>query len=268
MSKPIHLLSDSLGESAEKILKAGTAQFEGEDIEIIRHSFLDTPEKLMRTLNDIQGENTLIVYTFVSKSMRRLIYDYCERNHLLSADLLGSLLQELEEYLGENPLEKMGISNKLDKSYYDRIEAIEFAVKYDDGKDPRGIKKADIILLGISRTSKTPLAMYLANLGYLVANFPIVPEIELPMDLFKSDYKNKIFGLTHDAESLLRIRKERMQQMGFTGPNTYSATNRIEEELSFANTIYERIGCDVISVSGSAVEETANIIVKKLEERM
>lgn len=267
MYKSIHVLSDSLGETADKLLRAAIAQFEEPLVDITRHGFLDSSEKLLKTLEEIQGRDNLVVYTLVSREMRERVRSFCEERGITSVDLMGHLLHELEHFLGEKALEQSGISNKLDQSYYQGVEAVEFAVKYDDGKDPRGIMKADIVLLGISRTSKTPLSMYLANLSYKVANFPIVPEIELPKELFNPRYKEKIFGLTHELETLLRIRRERMNQMGFTEPNTYTQSKRIEEELQFAQDIYDRIGCDVISVSGSAVEETANIIIKKIEER-
>jgi regulator of PEP synthase PpsR (kinase-PPPase family) len=158
------------------------------------------------------------------------------------------------------PKREAGLNRRLTSYYFDKIEAIEFAVKYDDGKDPRGFRKADVVLIGISRTSKTPLSMYLANKNLKVANLPLVPEVEPSEELFKISPR-KIIGLTNSPEVLNNIRRERLKDMGVKHDSAYADLNRILEELEYADKIFERLRCPVIDVSQRAIEETASIII-------
>src|SRR5699024_9883608 len=145
---------------------------------------------------------------------------------------------------------------------FQRIEAIEFAVRYDDGRDPRGIARADIVLIGVSRTSKTPLSQYLAHQRIKVANVPVVPEVDPPEELFRID-KSRCIGLKIRRKKLNEIRKERLKALGLDDHTTYATLKRIDEELGFFDKIVDKIGCEVIDVSNKAVEETANIILQK-----
>ena len=151
------------------------------------------------------------------------------------------------------------------KAILKRVEAIEFAVKYDDGKDPRGILKSDIVLLGISRTSKTPLSMYLANKNIKVANVPLVPEIPIPKEVFEIDPK-KIIGLTNTPEKLNSIRQERLKALGLSSNASYANLERILQELDYSEKIMKKAGCPVIDVSNKAIEETAGIILDIMKE--
>jgi len=149
---------------------------------------------------------------------------------------------------------------RLDEEYFRKIEAVEFAVKYDDGRDPKGIKRADIVLIGVSRTSKTPLSQYLALKRYKVANVPLVPESIPPEELFDIP-KEKCFGLLISPEKLIDIRMERLRSLGLKPEAAYAQMDRINRELEYARNLYERIGCQVIDVTNKAVEETANLIL-------
>ena len=161
-------------------------------------------------------------------------------------------------------LNVLNSSTFTDKEYFNRIEALEFAVTYDDGKDPAGFLKADLVLLGISRTSKTPLSLFLANRGYKVANLPLVPKAQIPAEIYKVD-PNKIFGLTNDPEILNGIRRERMISYGLDPDTHYSNIDNIESELNFANELYKKLGCPVINVAHKSIEETAMIITESLD---
>jgi regulator of PEP synthase PpsR (kinase-PPPase family) len=152
-----------------------------------------------------------------------------------------------------------GLIHQLDEDYFKKVEAVEFAVKYDDGKDSRGILKADIILLGVSRTSKTPLSMYLAHMRYKVANVPLVPELKPPEELFTIP-SHKIIGLRISTMKLNEIRKERLKALGLPDSANYASVDRIEQESDYAHNLMIRLGCTVIDVSNKAVEETASII--------
>jgi regulator of PEP synthase PpsR (kinase-PPPase family) len=176
-------------------------------------------------------------------------------------DVMGPLMNSLQVMLNEPPIGKPGLVRRLDEEYFRKVDAIEFAVKYDDGRDPRGLLRADVVLIGVSRTSKTPLSMYLANKRLKVANVPLVPEVEPPEELFQLP-PERCVGLTINPEQLNSIRTERLKALGLTAQANYANLERINEELAYSQRIMKRIGCPVIDVSNKAVEETANIILE------
>ena len=178
---------------------------------------------------------------------------------------MGPLMNILRDEIEEEPYYEPGLVHRLDEAYFNKIEAIEFAVKYDDGKDPKGISKADIILLGISRTSKTPLSQYLAHKSYKVLNIPVVPEVTPPDNLFEVDPK-KIIALKISEQKLNKIRKERLKQLGLGDKARYATEQRIQEELEYFHELVDRIGCTVIDVSDKAIEETANDIMNIIDQ--
>jgi len=187
--------------------------------------------------------------------------EMCVAKGLIAVDLLGPLLEAIEQAIGEQPLFEPGRIRLLDVDYFNKMEAIDFAVKYDNGKDYRGFGHADLVLIGVSRTSKTPVSMYLARKRLRVANLALVPEVPLPEELLLQP-KEKIIGLTIDAEQLYQIRQERLKTLGLTGPADYANRKRIEQELAYAKGVMERIGCPVIDVTNKAVEETAGKILQ------
>ena len=162
------------------------------------------------------------------------------------------------------PTKIIGAQHELSDRYFDKIRAMEYCMSFDDGKDPKGFEEADIILLGVSRTGKTPLSMYLAMLGYKAANLPLIPENELPEILFKLD-PNKIVGLTNRVEVINQHRDARMREYGITSPTKYASFDRIQEEFDFAQEVYKRIGCQTLDVSQRSIEESAAIILKMLD---
>ena len=214
----------------------------------------------MEMLADAQPDNTIILYTMVVPSMRDLLVKEINERKLPAIDLMAGLMDVLEDRLCMKPKGEAGLIRKLDEQYFRRIEAIEFAVKYDDGKDPRGLQKADIVLIGISRTSKTPLSMYLAHRNIKVANVPLVPEVSPPKELFGVK-PQKIIGLTTDPYKLIEIRKERIKALGLQDNANYASIQRIIEELEYADALMKKLGCPVIDVSARAVEESASIIL-------
>jgi regulator of PEP synthase PpsR (kinase-PPPase family) len=171
----------------------------------------------------------------------------------------------LEDSLKVAPSNKPGLVRRLDEEYFRRVDAIEFAVKYDDGRDPRGLLRADVVLIGVSRTSKTPLSMYLANKRLKVANVPLVPEVEPPQELFELP-RERIIGLTIRSEQLNEIRTERLKALGLTAQANYAALDRINQVLEYSAKIMKRLGCPVIDVSNKAIEETANIILEVIRK--
>lgn len=262
----IYVISDSVGETAQQVTKAAISQFNmNEDYEIRRFPYVIDSKFLLEILNSGKNENAIIVYTLVDENLLNTTKSFCEEEGLSHVDLMTPLLREITNKTNTKPKREPGIIRKLDESYFKRVEAIEFAVKYDDGKDPRGVLKSDIVLVGISRTSKTPLSMYLANKNIKVANVPLVPEIPIPKEVFEINPK-KIIGLTNTPEKLNIIRQERLKALGLSSNASYANLERILQELDYSEQIMKRIGCPVIDVSSKAIEETAGIILDIMKE--
>ncbi len=262
----VYVISDSVGETAQQVTKAALSQFNIEnDYEIRRFPYVADENFLMEVLESGKSEEAVIVYTLVSENLLNITKEFCEKEDLSHIDLMTPLLKQISKKTGKSPKREPGVIRKLDERYFKRVEAIEFAVKYDDGKDPRGILKSDIVLLGISRTSKTPLSMYLANKNIKVANVPLVPEIPIPKEVFEIDPK-KIMGLTNTPEKLNSIRNERLKALGLSSNASYANVERILQELDYAEKVMKKVGCPVIDVSNKAIEETAGIILDKMKE--
>ncbi len=260
MQKPnVYVVSDSIGETAELVVKAALIQFNNGCYKLQRIPYVDDEGTIMEVIELAKENNAMIAYTIVKEHLRQYIKAKTEEANIIAIDIMGPLIDGMTEHFGKVPILEPGIVHKLDENYFKRIEAIEFAVKYDDGRDPRGIIRADIVLIGVSRTSKTPLSQFLANKKYKVANVPIVPEVEPPEELFKVDRK-KCVALTIDPETLNHIRKERLIALGLNEQASYAKLDRIKTELDYFNKLVERLGCTVIDVSNKAVEETANVI--------
>jgi [pyruvate, water dikinase]-phosphate phosphotransferase / [pyruvate, water dikinase] kinase len=259
----IYVISDSVGETGANAAKAVISQFRPnfDAVKINKFPYLQTIDEIEPIVRRAKLSKASIVFTLVEKEMRQMMTKRCQELDVPAIDLLGSMIDLMEQTVQQPPLEQPGLVHQLDDYYFKKIEAIEFAVKYDDGRDPRGILLADIVLVGVSRTSKTPLSQYLANKAYKVANVPLVPEVEPPKELFEMDPK-KCFGLVISTEHLNNIRKERLLALGLGEDASYAQVNRIEQEIAYFEKIVERINCHVIDVSNKAVEETANLIIE------
>ncbi|TDM04371.1 pyruvate, water dikinase regulatory protein [Macrococcus carouselicus] len=257
------IASDSVGETAELVTKACTSQFNqlGKALEIVRLPYIETNENVDEVIAIAREQQSIVIYTLVKPKIRAYMKAQLEQYNLDYVDIMGPLMMILTEQLNESPLNEPGVVHKLDEDYFKKIEAIEFAVKYDDGRDPRGLPKADIVLVGVSRTSKTPLSQYLAHKRFKVMNVPLVPEVDPPGLLFEID-PAKCIALKIDPEKLNAIRKERLVQLGLNDDASYAQDQRIHAELEYFEKIVSRIGCPVIDVSNKAIEETANEIIK------
>ncbi|MFT9488108.1 MAG: pyruvate, water dikinase regulatory protein [Tepidibacillus sp.] len=259
--KPIiYVISDSIGETAEYVVRAAASQFNGGTAEIRRISYIDDHESIDEVVQSAKEVNGLIAFTIVVAELKEYLLKIAEKKQVKTVDIMGPMIDALQGIYKMPPKMKPGLVRKLDDEYFRKVEAIEFAVKYDDGRDPRGILKADVILVGVSRTSKTPLSMYLAHKRLKVANVPLVPEVQPPDELFEVSSK-KVIGLKINPDQLNSIRKERLKALGLTAQANYANYKRILEELEYAERVMKKIGCPVIDVSSKAVEETANIIL-------
>lgn len=261
----VYVVSDSVGETAEFVVKAVATQFNGGQVEIRRSSYVDDLEDIEDIIMLAQKDHSIIAYTIVVPSLKEHLDKRAKEEGIMAVDLLNPLMNAFETRFNKEPHHSPGLMRKLDEEYFRKIEAIEFAVKYDDGRDPRGILKADIVLIGVSRTSKTPLSMYLAHKRYKVANVPLVPEVPPPDELFEVPRKNCI-GLIISPDKLNEIRKERLKALGLASQASYASYERILDELDYAEKIMKRVGCPIINVSNKAVEETAGLILEVLKK--
>jgi [pyruvate, water dikinase]-phosphate phosphotransferase / [pyruvate, water dikinase] kinase len=261
----IHVISDSTGETAARFAEAVERQFPDEDFEIVRHPRIASVDDVQLAAARARGRRAVLMYTLVENEFRDAMRTLCRRYRLHYCDLLGHPIDAVARVSGQPATMTPAAQPVLDSSYFKRIEAIEFAVRFDDGVGAAGLKDADIVLVGVSRSSKTPLSIYLGYLGYKTANVPIVPGVEPPRELEQIDPR-KIVGLTIDAESLAAIRSERARGMR-GAKRRYADLAEIYEELERAEQIHRRLGCPVIEVSNLAIEETARRIIRLVEQR-
>jgi len=259
----IYVISDSVGTTGSNIAKAVLAQFPNVVCPIRNFPFITEENKLLDILEQAKSKKAIVLHTFADDNKVDTVTNYCFENGIECYDLISPLMNIIENRTGQKASQIAGELHKLDEEYFHRIEALEFAVKYDDGKDPKGFLEADILLLGISRTSKTPLSIYLANENYKVANLPIIPENKLPKELWQVD-PNKIVGLTNNEDLLAEIRQERMKSYGMSPKSIYSSIDRIHQEIDYAENLYKQLNCLTINVANKSIEETTAIILSTL----
>lgn len=255
----VYVVSDSVGETAELVVKAAASQFVNKNVDIHRIPYVEDEGTINEVIAQAKETNGIIAFTLVVPRVRDYLLNEAKKANIPIYDILTPMMDILQQHLKATPRHEPGVLHTLDEDYFRKVEAIEFAVKYDDGRDPRGILRADVVLIGVSRTSKTPLSQYLAHKRLKVANVPLVPEVEPPKELFQIP-KERIVGLTISPEKLTSIRTERLKSLGLKPEANYAKLERIKEELKYSDEIIKKIGCEVVDVSNRAVEETANII--------
>lgn len=265
----IYVLSDSVGETGDKVIQAATSQFAISDLEIRRFPFVRDEYAIKQVFEEFineqkENQNGLIAFTLVSPELRSYTINQGLVYKIPTMDILGPFVEQIADLLHLDPRLKPGLTHQIDKAYHRRIEAIEFAIRYDDGKDNQGIKEADVVLIGISRTSKTPLSMYLAYQAIKAANIPLVPETPVPSELFNLP-RFKVIGLSIKPDVLHTIRVNRLKEMGFQSESTYANLDRILLEIDYAESIMKKIGCPIIDISNKAMEETAGKIMQIMQ---
>jgi len=263
----VYVISDSIGETAEMVVRAAASQFNSGMMEIRRVPNISDFGTLDEIVHQAQNNNYIIAYTLVIAELVEHLKEKAQEAGVICIDVLGPVLEAFKSMTNLEPKREAGVLRKVDEMYYRRVEAVEFAVRYDDGKDPRGIDLADVVLVGVSRTSKTPLSMYLAHKRIKVANVPLVPEVSPPDELFQAE-KGKVIGLSIRPEQLNHIRLERLKTLGLKGQASYANYDRILEELEFADKIMKKLGCPVIDVTNKAVEETSSKILEIYYRRL
>jgi regulator of PEP synthase PpsR (kinase-PPPase family) len=262
----LHVVSDATGETAARLVQALEAQFPDQEFVEIRHPRVESEEDLHVAVNRMKGRPAVVVYTLVQPELRESMRTLCRRAKLHYCDVLGHPIEAVARVSGQAARMKAGSRPPLNSAYFKRMEAIEFAVRFDDGVG-RGLEVADLVLVGVSRTSKTPLSIYLGYLGHKAANVPVVKGIEPPAELFEIDPR-KVVGLTIDPNRLMEIRRARVRSMGAASRNRrYAELLEIYEELDEASKLHRRLGCPVIDISELSIEETAHRVLRVVEER-
>lgn len=265
--KPVvYILSDSVGETAELVAKAAASQYNGASVEIRRIPYVSDEDTIREAVDEAREHKGIIVYTMIMPDLRSLVQHYAQAAGVPHVDIMGPTLEAFAHIMPGLPKMEPGLVRKLDAQYFRRVEAIEFAVKYDDGKDTRGLGLADLVLVGVSRTSKTPLSMFLAHKQIKVANVPLVPEVQPPEELFAID-RNKVVGLTISPNQLYEIRKERLLALGLRHQSSYASLDRILMELEYSEGIMKKLGCPIFDVTNKAVEETAGKLLDLIRRR-
>lgn len=265
-SRAIYVVSDATAETAERTLRAALMQFGSATPETRVFSMVRTPERLREIVQLAAARHALVLYTIVNEEHRELLGQYADELEVPLVDLIGHLMAELGLYLEAAPSGRPG-RPRLNAEYFRRIEAVEFTVKHDDGQATEQLHEADIVLVGLSRTSKTPLSTYLAQKGKKVANVPMVLGLPLPPGLEEIDQK-RVFGLTIDVASLIRIRRSRLKSLNMPEDTDYARRDHIIRELRYADDVFQaHPDWPVIDVSQRAIEETASIILRIMDER-
>ena len=268
----VHLVSDSTGETLVGMMKASTAQFKSATALEHLHALVRSEAQMQQTLEMIEAKPGVVLYTLVNPERRAALEEFCRSRNIPAVSILDTTLSMLGRYLGASVSDEVGAQRNLDAAYYSRIEALDFSMAHDDGQSVEGLADADIVLLGVSRTSKTPTCMYLANRGYKAGNIPLVPGAPLPtiLDDMKKPF---IVGLVASPTRIIQIRQQRLMGLKQEGKTDYIDEDRVRQEMRDARRMFGRKGYKVIDVTRRSIEETAARIItlynqsRPIEER-
>jgi hypothetical protein len=259
--KVIYLVGEGTGETISRIARASLVQFNRENVEVKTFFLVIDKKYVSRIIKQAAEDKALIAFSIVQPVLRDFLIQEAERKGIKAIDVIGDFIVQLSIFLKEKPMAIPGRQYILDEEYFRRIEAINFSVKHDDGKLPHGLKLADLILVGLSRTGKTPLSTYLANQGWKVANVPIHPDMFPPEELFQVEPR-KVFGLIISIESLVKLREARLKQLGLEPYAKYADPVRVSDEIEWSNEFFKQNPrWRVVDISNRAIEEAAASIV-------
>jgi [pyruvate, water dikinase]-phosphate phosphotransferase / [pyruvate, water dikinase] kinase len=265
--KTIYVVSDATGETAERVIKAALSQFYDEEVRVVRLCQIHNESDIQQAMSVVIHEPGMIAYTLVDPSLSQIVGQMAEEQGVYAVDLLSGLIYSLSCFLGATSRAKPGLLHRIDTDYFKRMEAVNFTVSHDDGQETQYLHKADLVLVGASRSSKTPLSMYLAHKGYKVANVPLVMGIEPPEELFQID-QQKIVGLIIDPKRLVEIRTSRLINMRQSPRGNYADYNQVEDEITFCKRLYrQHPKWMVVDVTNKSVEESCSEILRKMAAR-
>jgi len=265
--KTVMVISDATGETAERMVRAALLQYGDVPVNVRMYSRVRLEEEMERIVERAAELHALVVFTVVNSQARDLLWRLVERHNVEAVDLIGSRMAKLSTFLSAEPSGVPGLLHTIGEEYFRRIEAVEFTVKNDDGAEPRNLPKADLVLVGISRTSKTPLSTYLAQKGLRVANVPLVLGVDPPPEL-EQVQESRLYGLMIQPDALVRIRQARLKHLGMPQDSSYGTREHIEREIEYSRSIFrQHPSWPVIDVTNKAIEETAADILRLYKER-
>ncbi len=266
-SHQIILVSDGTGETAAQMTKAAMVQFSDHAVSFTRYKNVRNEAQIAAICEEAAQSKDLLIYTIVSPQLRNFLLKKAKEHGIACVDLLGPLLVGLAGYFGYQPKSIAGLLHDVNERYFQRIDAMEFTIAHDDGRDLTELDRADLVILGISRTSKTPLSMYLSHQGWKVANIPLIKGFEIPKELFEIDQR-RVVALTIDAQDLTTIRRARLERLGHERGGEYADPDKVLEEIDYAGELYRRNRrWPVFNVTGKALEETASEIIRLMTSR-
>jgi regulator of PEP synthase PpsR (kinase-PPPase family) len=261
------VISDGTGETATSMTRAAITQFQDKEIFFTRYKNVRTKDHLEAIFQEAAIHHDMVVYTIVSPELRLHIKELSKSEKVRSVDLIGPLLSSFSNVFEVEPDYQPGLLHAVNDKYFEKVAAVEFTLNHDDGRNIKSLEEADVILLGISRTSKTPLSIYLSMEGIKVVNVPIIMNLPIPEKIFDVDQR-KVFGLTIDPQALHEIRKNRLTRLGVDKEGEYADISKVAEEIEWANNLFsENKRWPVFNVTGKALEETAAEITKLLNMR-
>ena len=259
----IYLISDSTGETLDRIFLSLKAQFKNIEYKVNSYSFTRTENQILKILDQAEKEsNSIILYTIVDNNLAKFLANACDEKKIPCFGVLGSLILSFSKLFNQKASHEPSGQHVLNEEYYSRIEAIQFTMNHDDGNLVKEVDKSDIILLGVSRTSKTPTSIYLANKGYKTSNIPLVNKSSIPKKLLEKPESFCVVGLTTEAERLVDIRKNRMNSLRETKNPKYTNLENIKKEVEEAKSIFRKYKWPTIDVTRKSVEETAASVIK------
>lgn len=258
---PIYIVSGGVGASGEQVVHTLLAQFPDVQAPVITCGNVRSADQVEQVIARAKKDSGLIVHTLIDADLRWELVQQADSEEILAIDLMGDLLGWMITHYRQEPLGVPGLYRQLNKDYFERVSAIEFSMAHDDGKDPSGWPKADIVLVGVSRTGKTPISLYLSVLGWKVANIPLVPEIPTPAGIFELDPR-RVIGLMIEPGQLLLHRQHRQRQLGVGGKSAYSDPALILEEIQQARNLYQQAGFPIINVTDKPIETCTDEIIR------
>ncbi len=257
----LYAVSDATGEMAMNIAFAALRQFKIDNVKIVRKAKVVDSNKIKQVVAEAKKNHGIVIHTFVSKELRSDFHHEAEKEGLVALDIMGPVLNVLTTYFHATPSDEPGLKYRVTKDYYKRQEAVDFTVKHDDAMGLDTLDQSDIVILGISRTSKTPLCIYMAYRGYKVANVPIIKDVPVPKELKQVD-KSKMVCLTISPQKLVQLRESRLMKLGRPLSEEYANINRVNEELEYCRSYLDEIGdIPMIDVTDKAIEEIASEIL-------
>jgi hypothetical protein len=263
----IFVISDATGETAEKVVRAALLQFTSVPVQLRMYTRVRLEAEMRSIVNRAKQMHALVVFTVVSTAHRELLRRLCDEENVDAVDLIGTLMAKLSSYLGTQPKGVPGLLHTIGDEYFRRIEAVEFTVRNDDGREPRNLPKADLVLVGISRTSKTPTSIYLANRGVKTGNVPLVPGMPVPPALERLS-QPLVVGLLASPERIVQIRQNRLLGLkAQRDDDLYVDRDAVAEEVAFSRRLCAKHNWPLIDVTRRSIEETAAAVLKLLSDR-